>query len=56
MKTITDILQGHSGKKERWTITNQEIWLVANGEKIKKIGQTENTYKELISEANEPKE
>ena len=48
-KTLTnDFQKNKNSQKEKWTITNQEIWLVENGEKIKLIGKSENTYKEII--------
>jgi hypothetical protein len=52
-KTLNDFWTEKNSKKEKWTITNQEVWLVENGNKIKLIGKSENTYQELIRERNE---
>ena len=49
-KTIPDFWKDKNSKREKWTITNQEVWLVENGEKIKLVGKSENTYQELIRE------
>ncbi|RHZ37304.1 hypothetical protein [endosymbiont GvMRE of Glomus versiforme] len=48
--TINDFWKDKNSKREKWTETNQEVWLVENGEKIKLIGKNHNTYKELIRE------
>lgn len=50
---IHDFFKSKNSKKEKWTETIQETWLVENGEKIKLIGKTENIRKELISERSE---
>ena len=50
-KMVNDFWKDKNSKKEKWTESTQEVWLVENGEKIKLIGKSANTHKELISEA-----